>query len=111
MPEKIIGYTLLLVGVFIIAWSAFDVYSVFTKKKKPVALFNFPAQTLNLNEITGQTSLPKTEIISAGVINETVNLISHIFIMGFVLNVGYKISSLGVTLVRPIEVKLKEKNF
>lgn len=123
MNEKTIGYSLIIVGIVTILFSATSVYLVFTKKSEPVKLFNFkgigldvggffadslpPEASQMLSQNRGKS--PSTEIISADLINDTSNIFAHLFLMGFVASVGYKLASLGVMLVRPIVVKLKAK--
>lgn len=120
MSEKIVGYLLLAIGLLIIAYSGFSVYSVFTKKNKPIDLFALTGISLDIGSLTGgdsasqQTGMPsregvpaKTELVSPEIINTPLNLVAHLMLMGFVATVGYKIASLGVMLLRPIKVKLK----
>lgn len=49
------------------------------------------------------------EILPGDVLTETSNLFAHIFLMGFLASIGSRISSIGVLMVRPIVVKLKQK--
>lgn len=121
MTEKITGYILLAAGVMSIIFAALSVYSVFTKKSKPVQLFNFEGISLDVSQLAGQlpqelpdnlppnVSLPKAELIPASVLNESSNIFAHVFLMGFIASAGQKIASLGTQLVRPINVKLRTK--
>jgi hypothetical protein len=104
MTEKITGYCLLAFGVFLILGSALSVYRVFTNQTKPLAVFNFEPISLDL----GQPQIPKTQIVPAAMLNDTANLAAHLFLMGFIASVGQKLASLGVQLLRPIEIKLSE---
>jgi|SRR3989344_5103403 len=113
MSEKIIGYLLVFVGLVIMGVSSFSVYSVFSGRSKPVNLFNLPGVGLDLGSFGAPEGMPvgpstKTELVSADVINQPMNLFGHILLMGFILNLGFRISSLGVQFVRPIKVTLKE---
>jgi hypothetical protein len=47
-----------------------------------------------------------TEIFPAEMINQSSNLGAFVFFMGFAVNVGYKVSSIGVKLIRPLYVKV-----
>lgn len=110
MTEKIIGYSLLAIGILIIVFSALNIVFVFTGKALPVQLFNFPAISLDMGQSLG---LPKavgvqpTELISANILNQTSNLFIHLFLMGFLVSVGQKLASLGVELLRPVIIKIK----
>lgn len=123
MSEKIIGYLLLVVGILIIVASAFSTYAVYTDKTEPVKLFHFKPISLNTNEIIAAnlpaemsgsltqqpTQVQQTELIPAEMLNDTTNIFAHLFLMGFIASVGYKIASLGTQLIRPIVVKMKAK--
>lgn len=119
MNEKVSGYVLLGFGLLIIIFSAFNIWSIFTKKSKPVQIFNIPAAKLDINDLVGGNLPPVLasqagksankglEIFPSSTLSEVANLTAQILLMGFFLNVGYKISLLGVQLVRPIQVKVK----
>lgn len=109
MSEKISGYTLLISGIAIILFCAFNVVFVFTGRAQPIQLFNFPAMSLDLGSSLGlPTATKPTEMISAAMLNQTSNIAAHLFLMGFLASIGEKLASLGVQLVRPIVVKSKE---
>lgn len=91
MTEKIVGYTLLGIGILVIIFTAGSVFMVFTGKILPIQLFNLPAITLSLAPGT-----KPVELMTADAINQTSNL------------AGQKLASLGVQLVRPIVIKAKE---
>ncbi len=103
MSEKIIGYSLLAVGVLVIIFTAGSVFVVFTGKILPIQLFNLPAITLSLAPGT-----KPVELMTADAINQTSNLAAHLFLMGFLAGAGQKLASLGVQLVRPIVIKAKD---
>lgn len=110
MSEKIIGYTLLVSGIAIILFTAFNIIFVFTRQAQPVQLFNFPAISLDMNKSLG-VALPNskpTELVSTEMLNQTSNIFAHLLLMGFLAGVGQKLASLGVSLIRPIIVKPKE---
>lgn len=112
MVEKIIGYTILAIGVIIIVFSAINIFLVFTGQSKPVNLFNFPAVSLDLGQslgLPGGVKTKPTELVSAEVLNQTSNIFAQLLLMGFMASIGQKLASLGVSLVRPIVVKLKEE--
>jgi len=119
MTEKIIGYILLVLGFIIIAYAGISTYFVFTGRMEPINLFAFPGISMDPAQFLQNSSLPipreylqnttKTEIIPAEMINRTSNIFAYIFLMGFLVTVGYKIASVGAMLVRPIVVHLKSK--
>ena|SRR3990167_6125324 len=118
MSEKMIGYVLLILGIFVIIFSAVNITLVFTKQIQPVQLFSGAGISLDPATLLGN-SLPagvatktgaKQEIISGEFLNQTSNIFAHVFLMGFMASIGYKLSSLGVQLVRPIVIKVKGKN-
>lgn len=114
MSEKVTGYILVLLGVLVMAFSVYNIYTVFTNKVAPINLFHLPGVSLDLANLAGSEVPPefqnqslKTEIVKAEVINAPLNLLAHILFMGFILNAGYKLASLGVQFVRPINVKVR----
>lgn len=127
LDTKITGYILLIIGILTILLSGLSVYQVFTKRTNPIDLFNFSGISIDTSKIGQQidtTSLPpsaqeliktnsqtpqKTEILPAEVLNQTSNIFAHLFLMGFIASIGYKLAGLGVMLLRPVEVKVKTK--
>ena len=113
MTEKITGYVLLGVGLVVILASALNIYLIFIGQAHPVQIFNFSGINLDLSTALG---LPSTglktapsELVSPALLNDTTNLFVHLFLVGFFVNVGAKIATLGIELLRPVVVKLKEK--
>jgi len=121
MGEKVTGYSLLVIGILTILLSVFSVYMVFTKKQKPVDLFTLPGISIDLSNLAGSDLPPeaesqlkspealKTDLVQPDIINAPLNLFAHLIFMGFVANIGFKISSLGVQMLRPIKVNLKSE--
>lgn len=122
MKERVIGLTLIGVGIGIIIFAAFSVLRVFTAKAQPASLFNFPAISLDASSLIGSDAppdarealrsgaqAPKLELIPSEIMNKTTNALAHLLLMGFIASIGYKIGSLGVMLSRPIIVNLKSK--
>lgn len=135
MSEKVVGYLLLFLGLGVILLAGFNVWQIFTKKIKPVQIFNFSGISINsgqtttmaggidttgltaeevgllqemIKQETAKTPL-KMEVIPGDTLNQTTNLFAHVILMGFVASIGYKIAGLGVLMLRPIVVKLKEQ--
>lgn len=95
---------------------AFATYSVFSviRGGEPINVIEVPGIALDFSGFVGQElessgKQLKSELVPAEVINKPINLLAHVILMGFMVNVGFKISSLGVQFLRPIKVNLKEK--
>ena len=124
----LIGYLCLALGFIIIVADVFQTYRVFTKQDKPPQLFDFEGVKLDLAKLT--PSLPMsdsvkkimkdnnvnitqlssgpsepTEILPPAMINDVSNFGIFMFLVGFGLNLGYKVASIGVKLIRPIYIK------
>jgi hypothetical protein len=114
MSEKIVGYLLLTVGLLTIGLSAFNIYQVFTKKIQPLQLFTGPGISFDLSgylpEVPGSKPAPKTDLVSASTINEISNLSAHYLLISFLAGIGFKVSSLGIQLLRPVEIKIQPKS-
>ncbi|MEI7653632.1 MAG: hypothetical protein WCJ70_05190 [bacterium] len=123
------GYLLLFTGVMIIFVASLQAYGLYRGTVQLPKIFNFPGIKLDLAamqpkmdtsaiaemakragvEAPKMPELPAmepTEIVSAEMVNESSNLGAFIFLLGFAVNVGYKVSSLGVKLIRPLYVKV-----
>lgn len=118
MHTKTAGYILLGVGIIIMLVAAFQVYTVFTGKSEPTSLFNAKGLSLDPQTLlSGMSDIPTSalskskplEVFSPKDFNKTLNMTSHFFLMSFILGLGFKLSSLGVMLLRPVEVKMKEQ--
>ncbi|PIP15058.1 hypothetical protein COW98_00155 [Candidatus Roizmanbacteria bacterium CG22_combo_CG10-13_8_21_14_all_35_9] len=103
MMEKIIGYLLIIIGVFVIFLSGFNGYQILTKKTQPIKILNLKGININLSQTTG-VKQPPVELVSAKDLNETLNFFAYLTVLGLFINVGFKIASLGVNLVRPIKI-------
>ncbi len=126
MSEKATGYILLASGIIIMIFSTIQIILVFTGKLEPISAFSSEtevgqAQTgIDISTLmqqlqpgagnSGSVNMPSLQLIDPEVLNHTLNLTVHFFIMQFLLSLGFKLSSLGVQLLRPIEVKLDNKN-
>ena len=112
MSEKIIGYLLLGLGLLTIIFSAFNVYQVFTKQASPIGLFQLKGLSLDVAQYLPSdprsATPPPAEIFPAADLNFISNLTAHYLLMSFFIGVGFKVASLGIQLLRPIQVKLSE---
>lgn len=110
MSEKIFGYTLIALGLTIAAFSLISVYRVFSGQAAPYGLFSFPPVAVPVSALVGE-SVPVSgegtlEIMPAESINKTTNTFAHLFLMGFIASIGFKIAGIGTNLVRPIVVSI-----
>ena len=123
MSEKVVGYLVVGIGLVIMVICVVNVFMVFTNRIKPFQTFNLSSSgsnsPINVNDIIAQIQknnpnaqtqsipAPKLDILPPEVLNQTLNMTTHFFLMSFLLGFGYKLASLGIQLVRPINVKLK----
>lgn len=125
MSEKVLGYLLLGIGIFVMLFAVGYVWLVFMNKITPVqvieaksiqldfakSLGSLPG-ALSSSGATSAQSLPAggkgLELFSGQDMSKTINLSITFFMMTFVMLFGFRIASLGVMLMRPIVVKLKE---
>ena len=122
IPEKTVGYGLLILGIAIILFAGFNVYQVFTSQAKPVQIFNFSGISFDASSLIGGDLSPQErelvrqqvgdsatlELLPADVLNQTSNLIAHLFFMGCIASIGFRIGNLGTLMARPINVNLKQ---
>jgi len=127
MSEKVVGYILLAIGLFIIIFTLVNVYGLVAGSTQPFQVFNLDSISIDLNQLSqGTVKLPQEledmgvsveppqgssvqEIFPSSILNQTSNVFVHIIILGFVASVGYKIAHLGVQMLRPIVVKTSER--
>lgn len=119
MSEKAVGYLLLATGVGMMCISTFLVFQVFTGRGQPFPVFHVSSMAVDFNQIIGgllpqevvsqaaKRPAQKTEILPADTMNQLFNLLTTLMLYGFLINVGAKLASLGVQLVRPINVTLR----
>ncbi len=121
MNDKTLGYILLIVGIVVIVIATVNVLMVFTGNTQPVQPFKVSGVSLDLGSLI-EASLPpelagssgqsvpeiKQEIVSADLLNTSLNYFAHLILMGFIASAGFKLGRLGVMLIRPIKVNLKE---
>lgn len=103
MPEKTTGYILLISGLTLILVCAYSVYQVFTKQAAPINYFNLASISVTIPNAS------VIELMSGKTMSDSANLTIHIVLMSFLVSVGTKIATLGIQLLRPIEVKLNAK--
>ncbi len=106
MSVRITGYTLLSLGLLLITVVSVNLYQVFTRQIPPLQFFTLPSISF---QVPGQVAAPAIQLLSGQALSDMANLSVHLIFASFLVGVGYKISSLGVQLIRPIEVKLNSK--
>lgn len=102
MSEKISGYLLLIAGVAVIVLALLNVYGIFAGTLQPVQFLNFANVGFDLG--TGV----KQELLSGKDLSTSTNFFLHIIVLGFFVNVGFKLATLGVQLLRPIKIEVKD---
>ena len=105
MSFKVHGYLLFYLGIVVIVLSVFSVYQVFIGSQLPIQLFHLPAFNLDSQLLSPGTAI---ELIPASINNQFANLFAHVVLMSFVSGIGYKLSLLGVQLLRPINIQVRE---
>lgn len=121
MSEKIAGYAFLAIGLAIILFSAFNVYQTFTGKSEPIQPFNLEGIGLDFSSFLVGDASPeelaqlktenndlKTELVSPDLVNRPMNLFAHFMLLGFFVNVGFKIGLLGANILRPVKIDVGE---
>lgn len=111
MPHnKIIGYSLLLIGLIIIGWTLFTSYKIFTGESKAPEIFSVPlvgkiSSPSNANSQDPQKIMEdiiKNQIgnlLSPDLLPKTMNLISWSILVGILVLGGGQIASLGIKLI------------
>ncbi len=114
MTERKTGYILLIAGIIIMIYSATQIIAVFTGRAKPIEVVDYQMTKKEspTDKITQQFqlgALPTTPSFDQESLNELINLSIYYFIMQFLMGLGYKFSNLGVSMLRPIVVKVRNK--
>ena len=129
MNEKRTGYIMLGIGILIMIFASIQIVLVFTGKAVPMPLFEASQENSGfdldglLKQIqqtspyqvptagTAPQTTPTVSLMDTNSINKALNLMVYYFIMQILLGLGYKLASLGVQLIRPIEVVMKNRSF
>jgi hypothetical protein len=100
--EKIIGYTLLILGIILLLFSIVEMITVYYGYTPPPKLFNL--QDISLPGDNGSN----ISLIQGAQASQLPNLFFWFLLMGFVLLAGGKIASLGVSMIKDIKVEISE---
>ena len=120
MTEKIVGYTLLAIGLIVLGFSGLNMIDLVVGRVRPIEFFHFQPVKVDLEGmlrgslppevaglVAGKPTQP-TELLSADLLNQPTNFVVHLSIMGILAGIGQKVASLGVMMLRPIKVNLKQ---
>jgi hypothetical protein len=99
--DKIIGYTLLILGVILLLFSIYEMVNVYTGNVSPPNLFNFSDVSLSGQNGANATAIQGTQL------SQLPNLFFWFILMGFVMFAGGKIASLGVSMLKDIKVEVQ----
>lgn len=117
MTERTIGYMLLGVGILIMIYATWQIITIITGNTQPFHIINYkaPTSSISTDKLLGQLpgsqsgSITMPELFDSNAINDIINLSIYYLVMQFLLGLGYKFSSLGVSMLRPIVVQVKNK--
>jgi len=107
--EKVVGYSLLAVGLALIVLSVYFMYAVFTGSMLPPTIFSMGSIRLPIP--TGDGGMPiEVEVVPGEQVSKVVNAVLWSILMVFVASAGSKIGGLGVKLAREIKVEVKRES-
>lgn len=112
MDTKLVGYSLLVVGLIIIAGLAFNLFSIVRGASTAPEYFSFPAISISSSALVPDApseSAQNLELLPAKTINNTTNLAMHLFVLGLGVTIGARISQLGVEMLRPVKVVMRNQ--
>ncbi|MFA6190031.1 MAG: hypothetical protein WC711_00755 [Candidatus Staskawiczbacteria bacterium] len=103
--NKIIGYTLLIVGLLLIVLPLWQTYNIFTGKALPAQVFVQPepsksAQVAGPLDIQGQVQNAMLKVLPIDFINNTLNLTNWMLLLYILIYGGGKIADIGVKLIK-----------
>jgi hypothetical protein len=101
--EKIIGYALLTLGIILLVFSIVEMINIYYGNSPPPSLFSLQDISLSMGQNGGGVSL-----IQGAQASQIANLFFWSVLMAFLLFAGGKIASLGVTMIKDIQVQIKE---
>lgn len=124
--EKILGYSLLALGLLVIAVATVLALRVLTGGTQPPKVFEFEAPTINLPQLaggitegidlpegfgaSGQQSAPSSvKLLPDDVFNKLLNMVVFYLAMMFLASSGAKVAEVGIKLVKDIKVQIKDE--
>jgi len=112
---KKIGYSLLVLGIFLILAALIQITLVFTGSLKPLGFFSFSSSDFAIDGSVLFPQLPqsltnnmKVEIFPAELINTVLNLGVNTVLVFLFITAGGKISGIGAQLLCPVYLKKNE---
>lgn len=120
MKERRTGYILLYSGIGTMLLAVVYIFLLFMSIVPPLPVFTGVDELnsiLNTAPLSNpyaigpnQTAQPNPLAALSGIdLSRILNLTTTFFLMTFIITVGYKIGNLGVQLIRPINVKLRNE--
>ena len=117
MSEKQTGYGLLILGVICMITALSVVLMTFTGIIGSIPIFNNLTDLASIGSIPNPYNIGPNQNTSSPLssfdpktLAEILNLTTTLFLMGFLMNFGYKLSTLGTSLLRPINVRMKNRD-
>jgi|WetSurMetagenome_2_1015567.scaffolds.fasta_scaffold159101_3 hypothetical protein len=101
--EKIVGYALLFLGITLLLFSIFEMFNVYYGNATAPKLFELQDISLSMGQSSTGVSL-----IQGTQLSQIADLLCWFLLMGFVLFGGGKIASLGVNMIKDIQVQIKD---
>jgi hypothetical protein len=101
--EKVFGYALLILGIILLLFSICEMINVYYGNSPPPKLFDLQDVSLPVGQSGTGVSL-----IQGSQISQIANLFFWFILMVFILFAGGKIASLGATMIKDIQVEIKE---
>lgn len=125
IDTRVVGYGLLVTGLIIILLAGLNIFNILQGNSRAVSYFDFEPIEISLEALMGSEmspqqraamieqnggEVPKIELVSKKMVDDTTNLLAHIFIVGLLISVGGRIATTGVYLLRPIKVNVAKEN-
>lgn len=108
MSERLTGYILLALGVVVIILALINGYGLFTGTVTPFKFINLQSIGVDLGKVSPLGVGGRQDLISGSDLSTTTNFFIHLVLLGFFVNVGAKLATLGVQLLRPIKIEVKD---
>lgn len=119
MVQKLIGYLLLMLGLFVMLICLSNIYGLYAKNIETVSFFDLDAIVLKNNISLDnfpenvrpllQKSINETPpmvLMNKKDINDTTNFFAHIFLVGFIMNGGYLFAKIGTKMIREVHINV-----
>ena len=101
--EKIIGYAMLILGIILLIFSIIQMINVYYGNSPAPKLFQLQDISLSMGQVGSDVTL-----IQGDQLSQLANLFFWSILMGFVMISGCRIAQLGVTMIKDIQVQIKE---